>query len=449
MFKKIDFFYLDLIKKRYNQSLNQKYLLPIDYPSLVNNLILVKQDFIIIQEINNNFAYFTLIVLDFDGFSKALRFIDNSLLKIKYPFVIINLSSSFLKDYQRKDDNLLQNFSVLERENNIFLILNKTGQLKYLYKLSFNDSSNYIDYYFEEKIKNLSQKTLEINDCIISALYLKQQTINYHQHQINSKIIVGASTHPLFTKRGLMSSLIADTLNDCYNQNIPLVTLNPFDEKFYQKYNFVAYSFYHTVISKNNSTYTFRKVKFSDIPILLNIYNQFCLKYDIYTIRDYNYFENLYKEIIADNDQIIIIAKNNHDIGYYIKINNVIEEYCHLDNVLATKHKEYIQRPANYQNTTLNMARIINPLFFLKLYPYKRKPFTVQFRIIDNVILKNNIIIKLNIDNNITITPTNEYDFSISIEELSTLLLVGNITNNPHPFYQLFKISHNLTWEKY
>lgn len=449
MFKKIDLFYLDMIKKRYDKSLNKKYCLPLELDSLIHKFILVDQNFIIIQEINNNIAYFTLIVKEFDDFSKALHFIINSLNKIKYPFVIINLSDLLLEDYQNLSENYLNYFKIISKNKQSKLILKKDKQLKQLYKLCFNDSSNYIDYYFDEKIKNLNKKTYEIDELIVSALYLKDQTINYHQQKINSKIIIGASTHPFFTKQGLMSSLLKDTLNDLHEHDIPLVTLNPFDTKFYQKYDFVSYSFYEITQSKKSSKLSFRNAKASDINTLVKIYEQYCTQYDIYTVRDKTYFESLFQETLADDDKIIIISKSNIDIGYYIKIDNIIEEYCHLENDLSTKQKEYIQMPANHQNPTLNMARIINPITFLSVYPYTKKRFTAQFRIIDNIILKNNMTICLDIGHETVISPSDEYDFTITIQELSSLLLVGNIYNNPHPFYQLFKTSKNLTWEKY
>lgn len=439
--------YLKVMAKRYNESINKHYQLDINFIDK-NSLIYITNDFIIIKNIKDKKVVFNVpIVKSFNNLLKSLEFIIHYSKKLTFPFIIINFKKSFLDDFLKDYD--LPNFDIIIEDNYYHLTLKESLQLKNLYQLCFNDSPKYIDYYFEEKVNKLTSKTKVLDNIIVSSLYLKPQTIIYHKQKIDSQILIGACTHPLYTKQGLMSSLIKETINDSFKNKISLITLNPFDKDFYERFNFVSYSFYKISESNPSKQYSFRKASFNDISILLGIYQDFSIQYDIYTFRDKNYYFEILKETSADNDEVIIISKNKTDIGYYIKINNIIEEYCSLDPKLITKQNEYIELPSNSQNTTLNMARILNPLLFLSLYPFKEKRFEGKFRIIDDIILENNIILKLEINKKTIITLASQYDFVIRIDELTNLLLNGNIDNNPHPFYQLFSNSKNLTWEKY
>ena len=64
--------------------------------------------------------------------------------------------------------------------------LNILEELKELYQLSFDDSGPYIDYYFEDKVKDFQIKCLKKDNQIISCLYLKPQQLSYHQKVTNS-----------------------------------------------------------------------------------------------------------------------------------------------------------------------------------------------------------------------------------------------------------------------
>ena len=327
--------------------------------------------------------------------------------------------------------------------------LNILEDLKELYQLSFDDSGPYIDYYFEEKVKDFQIKCLKKDNQIISCLYLKPQQLSYHQKVTNSFLVVAASTHPQYMHQGYMRLLMTNVLNELYHQNIPIVTLHPFNDSFYRQFGFVPYSFYKIYETKKSLAYTFEKATGKDTHILYNLYQDFVKNYPIYHLRSKDYFYYRLKELQIDNDHIYIIKKNNHPCGYYITVDDIIEEYCFSDELISKKGN-YIEQISDYTGQVLNMARIINPLYFLSIYPYKSTSFSMTFKITDHLIPENNKTITLTIkDNQPNITKGENPQFTITISELSSLLLIGNITNNPHPFCQLFSKQTNLSWEKY
>ena len=323
-------------------------------------------------------------------------------------------------------------------------------ELKELYRLSFSDSSEYIDYYFEKKVTKMECRFLKLNDKIISALYLKKQKLNYHNTIIDSYLIVALSTHPKYQQQGYMRILINHLINELYDSNIALVTLhpNPVSDKFYKKFNFVPYTFFSITKATKSKDFTFKKATTNDIDILLELYNEFSKDYSFYPIRTKQYYLERLDELSVENDAIYIIFKNNKAVGYFLTSANIIEEYC-FNGPLISNKAQYIEHNADHTNNVLNMARIINPLPLLENYPFKTNNFSISFKLVDQFNLNNSKMYILTISEKNTITNSLSYDLEITIDDLSTLLLIGNVMNNPHPFYQLFSKCKNISWEKY
>ncbi|MGI6710062.1 MAG: GNAT family N-acetyltransferase [Bacilli bacterium] len=301
-------------------------------------------------------------------------------------------------------------------------------QLYNLYSLGFpEDSLSYKKFFFEAKIKNLKYKLLKKKNIVLSMFFFKEQTLSILNTDFKTKFISTLTTHPIYQKKHLATKLICSSLN-LFSKNTDFVVLHPTNEDFYKKFGFITYS------KKSSINFnSFERFETNNVNELKEFYDLTLKNFDVYTKRSEKDFKFWYLEILSDQGKVYKLKSNNKSLGYAVCFDNQIEEFCLT-----------IQENSTFSN----MIRICNVISILQNYPYKND-FSFSLKINDKIIHKNNITIKISHENGLTnISKSIFYDFEVSIETLTELLILGKTSNNI-PISKYFQTLKTISLDKY
>lgn len=107
-----------------------------------------------------------------------------------------------------------------------------------LWKNCFHDSEAYMDYYFDEKCKDNHILMDEEDGHVVSMVHLNPYQLMYQGRKIKSYYIVGVSTEEKFRKQGRMRKLLEQAFLQMKEEQIPFTYLMPVNKKIYEPFDF-------------------------------------------------------------------------------------------------------------------------------------------------------------------------------------------------------------------
>lgn len=251
--------------------------------------------------------------------------------KLVNEFAIKHFSN--IKYINRQEDMGLENLRKSKMSYNPCFFTHKyqctlpvETQLINIYNLSFDDSKEYIDYFF--RYKNKKTKLLIENNVIISMLFYRDEIIQIKNQEYKACFIFAVATHPQFRKLGKMDKLIKDTLAELENE-YDFAYLSSAVGNYYERFGFVSFGLNQEYIIKNNQ-------ETNDLNTILGIYNEYSKNFDLFTKRDLSKFKEIYEELIVCNGKIFLLTEKDLVTGYYIYDGKEIIEYCNLNNLTFT-----------------------------------------------------------------------------------------------------------------
>lgn len=345
------------------------------------------------------------------------------------------------------------------------LIYCTKANLADLYKLwheVFNDSIEFCDYYFKEKIRDNKIIGVEENGSIISMIHLNPYSLNLNGKAIASYYIVGVATQKEYRGRGLLKQTIDKALNDMYNYHIEFTFLTTVDENIYLRYDFqyITACINTTIDSSNNYINIksdIRDLNNSNLDEFLNYYNtKMKASYNCFVIRDSYYTVRILKEMTCETGFIKLFYKNSVLKGYIIYYNDnsdiQIREIIY-DTEIILDIIAYLKALINYNKVVLtynsaSKLKLILPSYFKvksEFKPYfmgrlvyiksflesltSLKETNFNIYIIDSIIKVNNKVFNWNLNNiSSTLTETeSKPDITITVGNLTKWVL-GYIT---------------------
>lgn len=185
---------------------------------------------------------------------------------------------------------------------------------KPLYKEAFfEDSDSFVNYYYEEKLKD-NRILADIEDeNVKSMIMLNPYTISLFNKKYKLDYIVAVATGKEFKRQGFMRRLLNKALIDMNSTNIPFTYLIPANKDYYLPFDF---SFVAGKNEYNADLSGFKKQVISGIKTdkelagkILDFINKEVSKdNDVYTYRDLPYFIRELKEIASENGFINIYS---------------------------------------------------------------------------------------------------------------------------------------------
>ncbi len=324
-------------------------------------------------------------------------------------------------------------------------------QLRLLYEANFpedKEPSQYLDYYFQEKM-NIHQVVFIVQEReVISALYCFPRTLKFNQSSLECPVISAAATLPSYQNQGYFRKLMTDTFARLRMKMVPLVMLYPLNHEIYRHFGFGVMN-YFSKISSQNVTLEYRVATTTDIGLLVELYNRFMENNHFYVARNENSFVTLFQEFTAYSGKLEIIYKDNKPIGYVVTSLDNIEELVLLEPAFLEKYANYSQvLPTTNHDIPGNMVRIINVEKVLEEYPYPLLSRTICLKITDRMIEENNLTLEINIEQaNVTLTEVNHYDYIIDILDLAELIFTGKTTIKE--LQEIFSNSKTAILDKY
>lgn len=184
-----------------------------------------------------------------------------------------------------------------------------------LYEEVFSeDSKSFVDYYYEEKVKDNQIYVVEEDGGIRAMLHLNpyQLVVNGSKKDVN--YIVAVATQKTYRKRGYMGELLRKSLNDMYADGETFTFLIPASEQIYLPYDF------RTVWEQERPYYDPEAVVPEGVVITdateadaeeMATYmgEKLAAEKQVYAFRDAAYYKRLIKEYASDGGSLKVYRK--------------------------------------------------------------------------------------------------------------------------------------------
>ena len=195
--------------------------------------------------------------------------------------------------------------------------------IKEIWNYCFNDEDTFVDYYFNHKYKNHNTIVACEDNDIVSSLQLNQYKINLDNKVYDTSYIVGVSTFPQVRGRGYMRNIMDFSLNELYKKGQLISILMPIDYRLYRKYGYehcydqLEYNINIDDLKNFNLNGRLYKATEKNIDDLININNIFLEDINGNTVRDKDYYINLFKEVKSEGGHIYVYKDGSYK-GYII-----------------------------------------------------------------------------------------------------------------------------------
>lgn len=116
----------------------------------------------------------------------------------------------------------------------------RRAESRSLYETVFSaDTKQFVDYYYEYKIRDNEILALMEDEQIVSMLHLNPYTMIVNGYEVKSNYIVAVATLRDYRHRGYMRMLLGRALRDMSMQRMPFTFLMPASESIYAPFDFV------------------------------------------------------------------------------------------------------------------------------------------------------------------------------------------------------------------
>ncbi len=298
-----------------------------------------------------------------------------------------------------------------------------------LYKKSFDDSSDYVDFFFLHSYNSQHAYFVKRDDKIVSALHIIMKKMMYRNQVFDLPFVVAASTDNDYRRKGLMREVMSKTFADLKDKGYWLVSLYPVNPAFYLDYGFVHFS-YGLKLEKLESTFQCGLEQTNDSDMLSKMYNHCIEDQDGFIIRDESYYNQYLNSLWQDGVVFDLIKKDGETLGY------VAHNDGDIDEILLCSEQRPIHDDIDFSQAVMphhigdipsNMIRIINIKKLLESITVEKNiAVNISVRITDHFVEDNNVIVNISSRNGLlAVEPSDSYELSISIEDLTKVLFLG------------------------
>lgn len=195
--------------------------------------------------------------------------------------------------------------------------------IKEIWNYCFNDEDTFVDYYFNHKYKNHNTIVACEDNDIVSSLQLNQYKINLDNKVYDTSYVVGVSTFPQVRGRGYMRNIMDFSLNELYKKGQLISILMPIDYRLYRKYGYehcydqLEYNINIDDLKNFNLNGRLYKATEKNIDDLININNIFLEDVNGNTVRDKEYYINLFREVKSEGGHVYVYKDGSYK-GYII-----------------------------------------------------------------------------------------------------------------------------------
>jgi len=209
-------------------------------------------------------------------------------------------------------------------------------QLKQLWQVSFGDSPEYVEFYFDRAYHAENTITRQEDGKIVSAAQYRYFDIMCGSHILKGVYILGVCTHPNHRNKGLSGSILRQILDEQAKLGLDVAFLIPSEDylfKFYEKFGFDGiFTAYEEHVSKNDTAIDapYDIIKPSTEQ-LYEFYTEFYRSLDQAVIKDRNYFAFAMEDIANWSGRVDVCSTNGEIRGFAATEGDIVKELLCLD----------------------------------------------------------------------------------------------------------------------
>lgn len=217
----------------------------------------------------------------------------------------------------------------------------------YIWKDVFNDSKEYIDWYFKNIHKNQNLSLAIKENKIIGIIYNNSYNFKIEKYIDKSYYILAIGVIPEKRGEGIMKSLLQYSLKKAKEEGAISIFLSPIDSNIYKKFGFEyisdleKYSCNIKEFSEFEKIYRLENLEGQDLKDLVKFYNEYLKSFNLATIRSEQNFKDLISETYCENGKSYIVKDNNERIvgyiSYILKDDTIV-----VKEILSSCKKGYI-----------------------------------------------------------------------------------------------------------
>ena len=208
-------------------------------------------------------------------------------------------------------------------------ILGNPLESRSLYEESFEDSKEFVDYYYTHMATHNHILTLKIKEEIAAMLHIVPKQFHYQKEADYYYAIATAKKH---RKKGYMERLLKKAMKFSYRNQKGLVYLVPAINGLYEKFGFASFGVRFsplTICSKRNE---YEKTVYEEYSgelasrLRTTFTENIAPRFDDYIERDETYYEVLLNGLFAEGGKTEILSKAGVDEGYILESDGGIWE---------------------------------------------------------------------------------------------------------------------------
>lgn len=316
-----------------------------------------------------------------------------------------------------------------------------------LYEEVFHDKKKFIDYYYNERIKDNKVLAGFEDSRIVSMLHRNPYILNIKNEKVRADYIYAVATKPDYRRRGYMSRLLTRALQDMYKDKISFAYLVPEDYKVYLPFGFgfiydsIQFDYENQQKEIPVSKYTIKSADEDNIPHLLTLSKEMIApKKDVFVYRDEEYFHKKAEQLHAEKGDFKILYYDNSPIGYCclsnensLEIDEFVCDVKEKDIFMTLLGKEFdfecikISGILNPWEGCANVSRIMARILDVKeigRYLHIEEDLKINIKVVDSVIQENNRVFTFEcVKSECRITETDKpYMITMEIGELTQWL---------------------------
>ncbi|MDR0421072.1 MAG: GNAT family N-acetyltransferase [Prevotellaceae bacterium] len=283
-----------------------------------------------------------------------------------------------------------------------------------LYKLCFDDSAEFVNFYFNKRYTEKNHFTISKNNSPVAALQVIPYMMTFFDAKISMAYLSAICTHPDFRKQGLMTKLMEKTHKQLFADGTYAAFLIPAEPQLFDVYRKNDYEtvFYRTKQRINTCGFCVKKdckiYEYSEAN-KHKIFEYFDLKMNERNCciqHSFSDFETVCEDIY-NSDGVILIAEYENKISgisFASRINDDIavhEHFAETQEISASLFKTvskktktdnliYINIPQKTHYEAVGMVRIICAEKMLRLYAETNRHCKKTIFLKDSLIAENN-----------------------------------------------------------
>ena len=261
-----------------------------------------------------------------------------------------------------------------------------------LWRLSFNDTEEFIRLYFDRVYKEENTLVIEKDGQVVSALQMLPYTMTYYGTEISVAYISGACTLPSMRGKGLMKQLMQKAFDEMKYRSVAVAALIPADPWLFDYYRELGYT---ETFDYSEDTYIRPEIPVyapqitvvpPEVPSLDQLYDYFNRKIrerQCCVLHTKDDFVTILRDLQLDGGQMLTaLNEKDQPIGMFFydddRVANLLLQEATLQN--NVNKAIYKTPPVVPATRPVGMARVIDTerLIHHWLSTHKDSPFTEQ-----------------------------------------------------------------------